>query len=149
MWVKEYYTNLYKYIFFIFAINNKNWYDRPLYCILTNLLISAMFECYMNEIIHESIYDYCDVIYENICYNNNNCHDNYNILQNDLYKFIENEIEKMSIYDINNILMSYGIDNAYKYYLETNTNALNDIKNSDSITKTLVNHLIVSSFEIK
>ena len=108
-----------------------------------------MFECYMNEIIHESIYDYCNVIYENICYNNNNCHDNYNILQNDLYKFIENEIEKMSIYDINNILMSYGIDNAYKYYLETNTNALNDIKNSDSITKTLVNHLIVSSFEIK
>jgi hypothetical protein len=103
----------------------------------------------MNEIIHESIYDYCNVIYENICYNNNNCHDNYNILQNDLYKFIENEIEKMSIYDINNILMSYGIDNAYKYYLETNTNALNDIKNSDSITKTLVNHLIVSSFEIK
>ena len=108
-----------------------------------------MFECYMNEIIHESVYDYCDVIYENICYNNNNCHDNYNILQNDLYKFIENEIEKMSIYDINNILMSYGIDNAYKYYLETNTNALNDIKNSDSITKTLVNHLIVSSFEIR
>ena len=107
-----------------------------------------MFECYMNEIIHESIYDYCDVIYENICYNNN-CHDNYNILQNDLYKFIENEIEKMSIYDINNILMSYGIDNVYKYYLETNTNALNDIKNSDSITKTLVNHLIVSSFEIR
>jgi hypothetical protein len=103
----------------------------------------------MNEIIHESIYDYCDMIYENICYNNNNCHDNYNILQNDLYKFIENEIEKMSIYDINNILMSYGIDNAYKYYLETNTNALNDIKNSDSITKTLVNHLIVSSFEIR
>jgi hypothetical protein len=103
----------------------------------------------MNEIIHESIYDYCVVIYENICYNNNNCHDNYNILQNDLYKFIENEIEKMSIYDINNILMSYGIDNAYKYYLETNTNALNDIKNSDSITKTLVNHLIVSSFEIR
>jgi hypothetical protein len=103
----------------------------------------------MNEIIHESIYDYCYVIYENICYNNNNCHDNYNILQDDLYKFIENEIEKMSIYDINNILMSYGIDNVYKYYLETNTNALNDIKNSDSITKTLVNHLIVSSFEIR
>jgi hypothetical protein len=103
----------------------------------------------MNEIIHESIYDYCGVIYENICYNNNNCHDNYNILQDDLYKFIENEIEKMSIYDINNILMSYGIDNVYKYYLETNTNALNDIKNSDSITKTLVNHLIVSSFEIR
>ena len=108
-----------------------------------------MYECFIKDVVHESIYDYCELIYENICYNNNNCHDNYNILQNDLYKFIENEIEKMSIYDINNILMSYGIDNAYKYYLETNTNALNDIKNSDSITKTLVNHLIVSSFEIK
>ena len=108
-----------------------------------------MYECFIKDVVHESIYDYCELIYENICYNNNNCHDNYNILQNDLYKFIENEIEKMSIYDINNILMSYGIDNAYKYYLETNTNALNDIKNSDSITKTLVNHLIVSSFEIR
>jgi len=106
-----------------------------------------MFECYMKEIIHESIYDYCEVIYEQICYNNNNCHDNREILQNDLYNFIENEIGKMSVYDINNILMSYGIDNAYKYYLETNT--LNDIKNTDSITKTLVNYLIVSSFEIR
>jgi hypothetical protein len=101
----------------------------------------------MKEIIHESIYDYCEVIYEQICYNNNNCHDNREILQNDLYNFIENEIGKMSVYDINNILMSYGIDNAYKYYLETNT--LNDIKNTDSITKTLVNYLIVSSFEIR
>ena len=108
-----------------------------------------MFECYMKEIIHESIYDYCEVIYEQICYNNNNCHDNREILQNDLYNFIENEIGKMSVYDINNILMSYGIDNAYKYYLETNTNALNDIKNTDSITKTLVNYLIVSSFEVR
>jgi hypothetical protein len=45
--------------------------------------------------------------------------------------------------------MSYGIDNAYKYYIENNPNALNDIKNTDSITRTLVNYLIVSSFEIK
>ena len=73
----------------------------------------------------------------------------YEQYQKESKVIIENEIEKMSIYDINNILMSYGIDNVYKYYLETNTNALNDIKNSDSITKTLVNHLIVSSFEIR
>lgn len=33
----------------------------------------------MKEIIHESIYDYCEVIYEQICYNNNNCHDNRKI----------------------------------------------------------------------
>ena len=108
-----------------------------------------MFECYMKEIVHESIYDYCELIYDNICYNNNNCHDNRNILQKDLYNFIENEIVKMTTYNINNILMSYGIDNAYKYYIETNPNALNDIKNTNSITKTLVNHLIVSSFEIR
>ena len=103
----------------------------------------------MIEEIHECIYDYCEKIYDTICYNNNNCNDDMEFLKTDLNNFIENEIEKMTQYDINNILLSYGIDNAYKYYLETNTNALNDIKNSDSITKTLVNHLIVSSFEIK
>ena len=108
-----------------------------------------MYECFIKDVVHESIYDYCELIYENICYNNNNCHDNRDILQNDLYNFIENEIAKMRTYNINNILMSYGIDNAYKYYIENNPNALNDIKNTDSITRTLVNYLIVSSFEIK
>ena len=108
-----------------------------------------MHECIMNEEIHESIYDYCEKIYETICYNNNNCNDDAEFLKTDLNNFIENEIENMTQYDINNILLSYGIDNAYKYYLETNTNALNDIKNTDSITKTLVNYLIVSSFEIR
>ena len=63
-----------------------------------------MYECFIKDVVHESIYDYCELIYQNICYNNNNCHDNRDILQNDLYNFIENEIAKMRIYNINNIL---------------------------------------------
>ena len=29
-----------------------------------------MYECYMNDVIHESIYDICTNIYDSICYNN-------------------------------------------------------------------------------
>jgi hypothetical protein len=113
-----------------------------------------MYECFMKEVIHESIYDYCEHIYENICYNNNNCHDNRYILLTDLNNFIENEIEKMSTYNINNILLCYGIDKAFKYYIENNyaphtATPLSDIKNVHSITKTLVYYLIISSFEVK
>ena len=122
-----------------------------------------MYECYMKEVVHESIYDYCEHIYESICYNNNNCHDNRDILTSDLNNFIENEIEKMSTYNINTILLSYGFDKAFKYYIDNNyetqdardsrdsqgTRSLSDIKNVHSITKTLVYFLIVSSFEVK
>jgi hypothetical protein len=117
----------------------------------------------MNEVVHESIYDYCEHIYESICYNNNNCHDNRDILTSDLNNFIENEIEKMSTYNINTILLSYGFDKAFKYYIDNNYDTrgspgspgsqggrqLSDIKNIHSITKTLVYYLIVSSFEIR
>jgi hypothetical protein len=115
----------------------------------------------MKEVIHESIYDYCENIYGSICYNNNNCHDNHDILTSDLNNFIENEIEKMSTYNINNILLSYGFDKAFKYYIDNNYDTqgshssqgggrqLSDIKNVHSITKTLVYYLIVSSFEVK
>lgn len=115
-----------------------------------------MYECYMKEVVHESIYDYCERIYESICYNNNNCHDNRDILTDDLNNFIENEIEKMSTYNINNILTSYGFDKAFKYYIDNNYDTLglqgfrplSDIKNVDSISKAIVYYLIVSSFEV-
>lgn len=110
-----------------------------------------MYECFMKEVVHESIYDYCEHIYENICYNNNNCHDNREILTSDLNNFIENEIEKMSTYNINNILLSYGFDKAFQYYIDNyyNTRPLSDIKNVNSISKTLVYFLITTSFEVK
>ena len=128
-------------------------------CIIFNNTL-PMYECYMKEVVHESIYDYCEHIYESISYNNNNCHDNRDILTSDLNNFIENEIEKMSTYNINTILLSYGFDKAFKYYIDNNydtrgssgtseTRQLSDIKNVHSITKTLVYFLIVSSFEVK
>jgi len=108
----------------------------------------------MKDIIHESIFDICNDIYDNICFNNNNCHDNKDILKEDLNNFIENGINKLTLYDINNILLSYGIDNAYNYYVENMYNKMyslctNDTNNKYSITKNLVTCLIVSSFEIR
>jgi hypothetical protein len=113
-----------------------------------------MYECFMKDIIHESIYDICIKIYDDICYNNNNCHDNEEILTKDLNNFIENGLDKLTVYDINNILLSYGIDNAYNFYVENMYNGMyslcsKDIKNKFSISKILVNCLITASFEIR
>ena len=113
-----------------------------------------MHECIMIEEIHESIYDYCEKIYETICYNNNNCNDDVEFLKTDLNNFIENEIEKMTQYDINNILMSYGIDNAYRQYIKNNRycNSHDSRCSHDSrgegISKLMVRNLISSSFII-
>ena len=111
-------------------------------CIIFNNTL-PMYECYMKEVVHESIYDYCEHIYESISYNNNNCHDNRDILTSDLNNFIENEIEKMTQYDINNILLSYGIDNAYKQYFKNNK-----YDEYEGISKLMVRNLINSSFII-
>jgi cellulose synthase/poly-beta-1,6-N-acetylglucosamine synthase-like glycosyltransferase len=67
---------------------------------------------------------------------------------------VENEIEKMSTYNINNILLCYGFDKAFKYYIDNNyaphtATPLSDINKVHSITKTLVYYLIISSFEVK
>jgi len=113
-----------------------------------------MHECIMKEEIHESIYDYCEKIYETFCYNNNNCNDDIEFLKTDLNNFIENEIEKMTQYDINNILLSYGIDNAFIQYCKNNiycndSNASNASNGSNaSISKSMVRNLIGSSFDI-
>jgi len=113
-----------------------------------------MYECFMKDIIHESVYDICNNIYDDICYNNNNCHDNEEILNKDLNNFIENGIDKLTTYDINKILLSYGIDKAYNYYVDNMYNneyslCLQDNKNKFSISKILVNCLITTSFEIR
>ena len=96
-----------------------------------------MFECFMKDIIHESIFDICNNIYDDICYNNNNCHDNKDILNQDLNNFIENGINKLSVYDINNILLSYGIDNAYNYYVENMYNEMYSLCANDTKNKLL------------
>lgn len=113
-----------------------------------------MYECFTKEIIHESIYDICIEIYNDICYHHNNCNDNKDFLKQDLDNFIENRTGNLSCYDINNILISYGIDNAYRHYVDNNYNglyqvSLYDTKNKFSISKILVNNLIVSAFAIK
>ena len=108
-----------------------------------------MYECTMKDEIHESIYDYCEKIYDAICYNNNNCNDDIEFLKADLNNFIENETEKMTQYDINTILMSYGIDNAYRLYSNGSNGSNGSNCSNCSISKSMVKNLIWLSFSLK
>jgi hypothetical protein len=105
-----------------------------------------MYECVMVENIHESIYDICESIYDNICY----CECNFNnddvILIQDLINFIEDRMGTISKYDMNTMLVCYGIDNAVIEY--NNQYGLENI-NVAEFSKSLLTFLIILSFEIK
>ena len=47
-----------------------------------------MYECVMAENIHESLYDICESIYDNMCYCENNSNDDHLLLVEDLINFI-------------------------------------------------------------
>ena len=100
----------------------------------------------MIENIHESIYDICESVYDNMCY----CESNYNadnvFLIQDLINFIEDRIESITKYDMNNILIWYGIDNAVVAY--NDYYGLENI-NANEFTKSLIIFLVILSFKIE
>lgn len=100
----------------------------------------------MSEVIHESVYDFCEKIYDDICYSNNNCHDDEHVLRYDLDNFIDNIIDVMTIYVTNTILLSYGIDRAVSDY--STKNNLESIATGE-FSKTIIKYLIKSSFIIE
>ena len=99
----------------------------------------------MAENIHESLYDICDDIYENMCYCDCNFNSNHLMLVEDLINFIDDRVNSISKYDINNMLVWYGIDNAVKrydeYYLLSNI----DVRN---FSKSLITFLLILSFNV-
>lgn len=105
-----------------------------------------MYECVMVENIHESIYDICESVYDNMCY----CESNYNednvFLIQDLINFIEDRMETISQYDINTMLVWYGIDNAVVTY-----NDYYGLENIDinSFSKSLLTFLVILSFKLE
>lgn len=105
-----------------------------------------MYECVMAENIHESLYDICESIYDNMCYCENNSNDDHLLLVEDLINFIDDRITSISTYDMNNILIWYGIDRAVieynNYYLLSNI----DVNN---FSKSLLTFLIILSFRVE
>ena len=104
-----------------------------------------MYECVMVENIHESLYDFCEGIYENMCYCQCNVNTKHLLVVEDLIYFIDDRVNRVSKYDINNMLLWYGYDNAVKkydeYYLISNI----DIQN---FSKSLLSFLVLLSFNV-
>jgi hypothetical protein len=67
------------------------------------------------------------------------------VVVEDLVNFVDDRMNSISTYDINNMLVWYGIDNAVKkydeYYLMTNI----DVRN---FSKSLISFLVLLSFNV-
>ena len=104
-----------------------------------------MYECVMDANIHESLYDICESIYKNMRYCESNTNSKHLLLVEDLINFIDDRVNSISKYDINNMLVWYGIDNAVKrydeYYLLSNI----DVRN---FSKSLITFLLILSFNV-
>lgn len=104
-----------------------------------------MYECVMAENIHESLYDLCEGIYDNMCYCECNINSRHMVLVEDLINFIDDRISSASPYEVNNILVWYGFDNAVKkyneYYLLSNIDVAN-------FSKSLLTFLVILSFNV-
>jgi hypothetical protein len=105
-----------------------------------------MYECVMAENIHESIYDLCESIYDNMCYCECNSNGDHLALVEDLINFIDDRINSISKYDMNNILIWYDIDKAVieynHYYMLSNI----DVNN---FSKSLLTFLVILSFRVE
>jgi len=74
-----------------------------------------------------------------------NTNNRHLVVVEDLVNFIDDRLNSISTYDINNMLVCYGIDNAVKkydeYYLLSNI----DIRN---FSKCLISFLVLLSFNV-
>jgi hypothetical protein len=100
----------------------------------------------MVEEIHESIYDICESVYDNMCYCESNFNEDNITLIQDLINFVEDRMETISKYDMNTILVWYGIDNAVASY--NNHYGLNNISINE-FTKSLIIFLVIQSFNVE
>tara|TARA_B110000259_G_C13990081_1_gene392100 strand:+ start:201 stop:506 length:306 start_codon:yes stop_codon:yes gene_type:complete len=99
----------------------------------------------MKNNIEEAIYDISVTIYKDI----NKCEydKKYNktITIDIVNYYIDNYINNMTKYDLNKILLEYGIDNAvYEYSIRKDLNEIS----THNFSKNLVKNLVMNSYEI-
>jgi hypothetical protein len=95
--------------------------------------------------IHESLYDLTEDIYKNIYKGNIYMSDDYMKLNNIISEYTDIYIENLSIYQKNQILLHYGIDNAFKKYIEKYNIAIIDKEN---FTNIIIKNLLIDTFTI-
>ena len=101
-----------------------------------------MYQCIMKNNIHESIYDISEYIYFLL---EGNMYSDEKKLIYDLNNFIDNYINNMSLYELNNVIIHYGINNAVAKYREDN-----DISNIDSnnFIRIIIKNLVKETYKI-
>jgi hypothetical protein len=104
-----------------------------------------MFKCIISKDTHESVYDICENIYDNMCYCNTNIHQDKQTLKINIQNFIENYVNGMTIYETNNILIFYGIDNAVLSFAEKQKIKTIDL---NTFSKSLIISIIIDSILI-
>jgi hypothetical protein len=101
-----------------------------------------MYQCIMKNNIHESIYDISEYIYFLL---EGNMYSDEKKLIYDLNNFIDNYINNMTLYELNNVIIHYGINNAVAKYREDN-----DISNIDSnnFIRIIIKNLVKETYKI-
>jgi len=104
-----------------------------------------MFKCIISHNAHDCAYEISKKIYDNIYYCDDSFHSCKDILKSDLRDYIDNYVGFMTMYETNNFLIYYGIDNAIRDY---NKKMKIDTIDIENFSKCLVGFIIEESFVI-
>lgn len=104
-----------------------------------------LYKCIMKENIDEAVYDLSEEIYRQLCIDSNNNKKNEIILIDTINQYVDNYLDTLTTYNLNAILIAYGIDKAViKYAKRYDLNKINILKFSKNILK----NLIINTYEI-
>ena len=104
-----------------------------------------LYKCVMKKNIDEAVYEASEEIYRQICKDNNNNNNNEIILIDTINQYVDRYLDTLTTYNLNAILLAYGIDKAVINYASSyDLNKINILK----FSKNIVKNLIIDSYEI-
>ena len=103
-----------------------------------------LYKCVMKKIIDEAVYDASEEIYRQLCRDSNN-KNNEIILIDTINQYVDRYLDNLTTYNLNAILLAYGIDKAVINYATCyNLNKIDTF----NFSKNIVKNLIINSYEI-
>jgi hypothetical protein len=95
--------------------------------------------------IDEAVYDISEEIYRQLHRDSNNNKNNETILMDTINQYVDNYLDTLTTYDLNAILLAYGIDKAViNYAIRYDLNKINILK----FSKNIIKNLIINTYEI-
>ena len=104
-----------------------------------------LYKCVMKVNIDEAVYDISEEIYRQLHRDSNNNKNNETSLMDTINQYVDNYLDTLTTYNLNAILLSYGIDKAVINYATRYD--LNKI-NIYNFSKNIIKNLIINSYEI-